>query len=252
MMEIFSLNWPLIGIALSAGMVLLIRDWRISFSALLLNYICLALFLAQRQFLDPNLAPSVLGVSTIVMIKLITGVAVTAILTLTALTFSREYGLEDLDEFGLSELRRAARAAQRQRAAQPPRLDDYIIPFWAIVLAILASLILPRVYPIAASRAVDFAWYWLGLTGLFTLAIAGDLLKIGLGLLLCTSSIDLLYTALVSAPQASGVGIVPLALLSLVTILLALVVAYLSGLLYGRLKTLELNELYKETLRRVP
>ena len=36
-----------------------------------------------------------------------------------------------------------------------------------------------------------------------------------------------------------------LALLGLVEIVLALSIAYLSGLLYGRLKTLELNELYK-------
>jgi hypothetical protein len=39
--------------------------------------------------------------------------------------------------------------------------------------------------------------------------------------------------------------VIPLALLSLFNVLLALAVAYLSGLLYGRLKTLELNELYK-------
>lgn len=239
-------NWPLFGIAVSAALVLLLRDWRVSFPALLLNYLFQAIFLAQEQFLQPDLPLAALTISTTVVIKVITGLAVTAILTLTALTFSREYGLEDLDEFGLSELRRAARAAQRQRATELTQIDDYIIPFWSLVLVLLASLTLPRIYPIAATPAVDFAWYWLGLTGLFTLAAAGDLLKIGLGLLLCTSSIDLFYTALVSTPEASGVGIVPLALLSLVTILLALVIAYLCGLLYGRLKTLDLNVLYKQ------
>ncbi len=241
-------NLPLIGIALSAALVLLMRDWRVSFSALLVNYMCLTMFLAQQQLLVTPATGAMLGTGTIVAVKLITGLAVTAILTLTALTFSREYGLEDLDEFGLSELRRAARAAQRQRTTQAARVDDYIVPFWAMVLALLASLTLPLIYPIATARSVDFAWYWLGLTGLFTLATAGDLLKIGLGLLLCTSSIDLLYTSLVSNPQASGVGVAPLALLSLVTILLALVIAYLSGLLYGRLKTLELNELYRQRM----
>jgi hypothetical protein len=50
----------------------------------------------------------------------------------------------------------------------------------------------------------------------------------------------------VSTPDASGLGIMPLLLLSLVTILLALAIAYLSGLLYGRLKTLELGELYQQ------
>jgi hypothetical protein len=58
--------------------------------------------------------------------------------------------------------------------------------------------------------------------------------------LLCASSVDLLYTAV-----SSTVQVFPLAMLSLMTIVLALAVAYLSGLLYGRLKTLELNELYK-------
>jgi hypothetical protein len=70
--------------------------------------------------------------------------------------------------------------------------------------------------------------------------LAGDTLKIGLGLLLVVSSIDLVYTAI-----ASTVQVFPLALLSLTTIVLSLSVAYLSGLMYGRLKTLDLSVLYK-------
>jgi hypothetical protein len=115
-----------------------------------------------------------------------------------------------------------------------------VVAFWSLVLVALAALALPRLYPIHPSYAVDFAWYWLGLTGLFTLVVAGDLLKLGMGLMLCASSIDMLYTAI-----ATTVQVFPFALLSLMSILLALAVAYLSGLLYGRLKTLELNELYK-------
>lgn len=239
------INWLLIGIGATAAVVLLFRDWRLTVPALLLNYVALALFLAQQRFVEPDLALLGFGLSTLVLVKLITGVAVSLILALTALTFSREYGLESLDEFGLAELRRAARAAQRQRATTPFQLSDYVIPFWAGVLALLASLTLPRIYPIGPSLAVDFAWYWLALTGLLTIATASDVLKIGLGLLLGASAIDLLYTAVVSAPLASGLNVVPLALLSLFNVLLALAIAYLSGLLYGRLKTLELNELYK-------
>jgi len=239
------INWLLIGIGVTAAVVLLFRDWRLTVPALLLNYVALALFLAQQRFVEPDLTLLGFGLSTLVLVKLITGVAVTLILALTALTFSREYGLESLDEFGLAELRRAARAAQRQRATTPFQLSDYVVPFWAGMLALLASLTLPRIYPIGPSLAVDFAWYWLALTGLLTIATASDVLKIGLGLLLGASAIDLLYTAVVSAPLASGLNVVPLALLSLFNVLLALAIAYLSGLLYGRLKTLELNELYK-------
>jgi hypothetical protein len=239
------INWLLLGIGITAAVVLLFRDWRITFLGLLLNAVALAFFVAEQRFVAPDLSLFGLEISTLTLVKLVTGLAVTLILTITALTFSREYGLESLDEFGLSELRRAARAAQRQQANTPFQLSDYVVPFWAGVLALLASLALPRIYPIGPSEAVDFAWYWLALTGLLTIATASDLLKIGLGLLLCATAIDLLYTAVVSTPEASGLNVIPLTLLSLFNVLLALAVAYLAGLLYGRLKTLELNELYK-------
>lgn len=243
-MDMYQVNWPVVGIAVSGAIILLLRDWRATFPALLSNYVFVAMFLAQQQFIKPDLSLGAFAISTTVLVKLITGIAATAILTITAITFSREYNLEDLDEFSLAELRRAARRAQRQRAAQPFRFADYVVPFWALVLVALASLALPRIYPVSravdAGYAIDFAWYWLGLTGLFTLVTAGDLLKIGMGLLLCATSIDLLYTAI-----ASTVQVFPLALLGLMTIILALVIAYLSGLLYGRLKTLDLDELYR-------
>ncbi|RRR75260.1 MAG: hypothetical protein EI684_05165 [Candidatus Viridilinea halotolerans] len=240
-----AINWFLLVLGISAAIMLLFRDWRVTMPALLVNYLALALFLAEQQFITPDLNLFGFMVSTLVVVKLLTGIAVTLILALTALTFSREYGLESLDEFGLSELRRAARAAQRQQTTQPFRWGDYVLPFWAGVLALLASLSLPRIYPIAPSEASDFAWYWLGLTGILTIATASDLLKIGLGLLLCASAIDLVYTAVVSTPGGSGLNVMPLGLLSVFNILLALAIAYLSGLLYGRLKTLELGELYR-------
>jgi hypothetical protein len=237
--------WILIGIGLPAAVVLLFRDWRITVPALMLTSIAVALFVAAQQYITPDLNLFGLDASTPVLVRIVTAVSVALILAITALTFSQDYGLENLDEFGLAELRRAARAAQRQRANQPFQLADYVLPFWSGVLALFASAALPFVYAIAPTPAADFAWMWLVLTGILTVATAGDVLKTGLGLLLCAAGIDLLYTAVVSAPNASGVRVVPLTLLSMFQILLALAVAYLCGLLYGRLKTLELNELYK-------
>lgn len=240
-----SFPWPLLGLAISSGLILLLQDWRQTIPCLLISAVCQAWFLAEQQFLKPDISFGFWGFSTVVLVKFLAGVAVSTILTITALTFSKEYGLEDLDEFGLSELRRAARAAQRQAVPRPFQPGEYALTFWAMVLALFASLTLPRIYPIAPSPRIDFAWYWLGLTGLFTIATTSNMLKVGMGLLLCTGSIDLLYTAVASGSQASGVSVGAVAMLSLVMILLALVVAYLSGLLFGRLKTLELNELYK-------
>ncbi len=238
-MPIVTINWAVVGLAVSSGIVILLRDWRITIPAMLINYLSVAWILAQQQFITPDLTVGELALSTTIVVKVITGFAASAILGITAVTFSREYNLEDLDEFSLAELRRAARRAQRQRASEPFRLADYVVPFWALVLAALASVALPRLYPIG-SQTIDFAWYWLGLTGLFTIVLAGDTLKIGLGLLLVVSSIDLVYTAI-----ASTVQVFPLALLSLTTIVLSLSVAYLSGLMYGRFKTLDLSVLYK-------
>lgn len=238
-MSLETVNWLVAGIAATGGLVLLLRDLRLAVPALLTGYLLIALFLTQQQFIRPDLQIGSASVSTLVIVKLITGFAASAMLTITGLTFSREYNLEDLDEFSLSELRRAARRAAAERAQQPFRASDYVVPFWALVLAALSSLALPRLYPIGGAE-VDFVWYWLGLVGLFTIVTAADLLKVGLGLLLCVESIDLLYTAV-----SGSVEVFPLALLSLTTIVLALAVAYLSGLMYGRLKTLELAELYK-------
>lgn len=234
-----SINWAIVSLTVSSGVVLLLRDWRLTVPALFINYLSVAWFLAQQQFIAPDLTIGGLVISTTIVVKVITGFAASAILGITAITFSREYNLEDLDEFSLAELRRAARRAQRQRASEPFRISEYVVPFWALVLAALASLALPRLYPVG-SQTIDFAWYWLGLTGLFTIVIASDTLKIGLGLLLVVSSIDLVYTAV-----ASTVQVFPLALLSLTTIVLSLAIAYLSGLMYGRLKTLDLGALYK-------
>src|SRR5215510_5665067 len=161
-MSLSDINWPVVCIALSGALILLLRDWRVTFPALLLNYVFVAIFLAQQQFLQPDLAIGGVAISTTVLVKLITGVAATAILTITALTFSREYNLEDLDEFSLAELRRAARRAQSVRAAEPLRLSDYVVPFWTLALAMLASVALPRLYPIGGTT-IDFVWYWLGL-----------------------------------------------------------------------------------------
>ncbi|ABX04281.1 MAG TPA: hypothetical protein DEF47_22190 [Herpetosiphon sp.] len=239
--------WILITLLVASGAVIAImRDWRFSLIAVLVNYIAQGLFIAQQQFVVPDLVIAGRQFSSLVFIKLITGIGVAIILGITALTFSREYGLEDLDEFSLAELRRAARVAQRASSQENRKVGDYIVPIWSTVLVGLASFFLPRVLPLAVemypdqvglARAIDFMWYWQVFIGLISLVLATDILKIGLGLLLCLSGLDLLYTTL-----ANRINILALGTLSLVTLLLALAIAYLSGLLYGRFKTLNLSE----------
>ena len=173
MADYFATQWPLMGIAASAGIILLAQQWRSTLTGLFLNYVFVAAFLAQQQFITPDV--SLLGymVSTTVLVKIIAGLSAVLILGVTALTFSREEGTEELDEFSLAELRRAARRAQRQKIIAPLRFTDFVVPLWALILAAIASFILPRLYPIG-SESVDFAWYWLTLTGIFTIVTAND------------------------------------------------------------------------------
>ena len=237
----------LIVLVLTAAVVIIFRDWRWTLFALFWNYVAQGLFIAQQSFIVPDIAIAGREFSSLVFIKLITGLGVAIILAITALTFSREYGLEDLDEFSLAELRRAARVAQRARNQKQRKLGDYIVPVWAALLVGLASFFLPRVFALALqiypdnaamAHAIDFVWYWQALAGLTTLILATDILEVGFGLLLCMSGLDLLYTSL-----ANGVNIVALGMLSLATLMLALIVAYVSGILYSRFKTLDLVEL---------
>ena len=244
--------WILLSLLVfTAGVIVVLRDWRWMLIGLFWNYVAQALFLAQQQFIVPDL--TILGrqFSSLIFIKLITGFGVTAILVITGLTFSRDYGLEDLDEFSLSELRRAARAAQRIKATTRRSPGDYLVPLLSLLLIGLASYFLPLVMPLALrvyadqpalAHVIDFVWYWQILIGLAALVQATDVLKVGLGLLLLISGLDLLYTTL-----AVGVNILALGLMSLVTLVLALAIAYLSGLLYGRLKTLDLVEMERRT-----
>ena len=111
MAEFFNTQWPLIGIALSAGLILLAQQWRSTLIGLFFNYLFVAAFLAQPQFIKPDLTVLGVAISTTVLVKLIAGLSAVLILAVTALTFSRDYDADALDEFSLAELRRAARRA---------------------------------------------------------------------------------------------------------------------------------------------
>lgn len=174
-------------------------------------------------------------------VELLTSLSVGAILLVTAWTLARsDDQTEPLDEFALMELRRAARRAQQQRTQMIGRWSGVIVPIGAIVLAGLATLLLGRAYPIARSPLIDAGWIFTLLCGLFVLVTAADVLKLGIGMLLIVSSAKLLYVGLATQLNVFHIG-----LLQLATLMLAVVAAALSGLLYGRLRTLEIDSVFE-------
>lgn len=210
------------------------QSWRLTIPLLAAAELCRSALLWQIvDFAGAS------GRLTLTIVEVVTTLSVGVILLVTALTFTRDYNTEQLDEFGLMELRRAARRAQQQRAQIGGRWAGYVVPLGAVLLAGLATWLLGRAYPIARDPLINTAWTFTLLCGLLVLITAGDVLKLGLGLLLLLDAAKLLYFGV-----ASQLNVLHIGLLELLSLLLAVVAAYVSGLLYGRLRTLEFSSLF--------
>lgn len=230
-----TLAWGLLIVVLGAVAALTIAsDWRVTI-ALFVAFDLVRIGLAQQT-------ADVLGQgqNAWLVAEVVTALSVGAILLLTALRFTRPFQSEQLDEFALFELRRSARKAQTQRALPGGRASGYVVPIGAVLLAGLATFFLGQAYPVARNPLLDAAWLFTLLCGLLALVTANDVLKLGLGLLLLAGSAKLLYVGV-----ASRLDVLHWALLEILNLLLAVVAAYLSGLLYGRLHTLELDSLFE-------
>lgn len=223
----------LIILGLLVAALVVLAEWRVTIPLLF------AADLARIGLMQQATSMAAAGRSTLLIVELVTAVSVGAILLVTALTFTRPYQLEQLDEFALFELRRAARKAQQQRAQFAGRWTGYAVPLGAVLLAALATYFLGQANPIARDPVIDAAWMFMLLCGLLVLIMANDVLKLGLGLLLLVGSAKLLYVGV-----ASRLNVLHWSLLELIQLLLAVVAAYLSGLLYGRLHTLEFGSLF--------
>lgn len=219
------------------GLMVIVRDWRTAW-LLLLGVALASVALLADAVAQAGALVSEAGVRMLMAIDLATAASVTLILLVTGLSYSRDLNVENLDEFGLTELRRVARRATR--FTRPTDWSDYLLPTLAVALLLVATALAPNLYPYQV-REVDYAWTCLILGGILAIVIADTLLRVGLGLLLLALGLKLFYVGIV--PRA---GLVELALLNLLTIGVALVVAYLSALLYGRLKTLDLETMYRE------
>ena len=216
-----------------AGVVIM-QNWRISLPLLIVAELCRAGLLWQIAAFGATER------STLALAEVLAALGVGAILLITALTFTRPYQTEQLDEFALMELRQAARRAREQRAQIGGRWSGTIVPLGAVLLAALATWLLGRAYPIAREPLINAAWTFTLLCGLLVLITANDVLKLGLGLLLLLSAAKLLYFGV-----ATQLNVLHIGLLELLSLVLAVVAAYVSGLLYGRLHTLDWSSLFE-------
>lgn len=199
-LSILSSVHTVVGLAICASLIVILEDWRWSLLLLLAQYILAGLLLSSTVL--PRLA----------VIKILVG----AIATLTLYWTARFTTL--------TPSTRAELAAQGA-VLKPPAASTMGRPLRSLTV-VLGALVISALqvrFPIpVASVYVSAGAYWLLGMGLVIMMLTQEPFKIGLGLLLFQSGFDLFYTALEP-------GLVVIGLSGLVTLLTALLIAYLTS-----------------------
>jgi len=180
------------GLVVTASLIIVVRDWRVSLAALLAQYLLVG-FLLTRLVI-PEMAT----------VKALVGALICPILYLTA--------------------RRVCRGRQRSK---PTGWEVFPVglPFrlLAVVLTgLVTSSLLNRCPLPEVPMDIGFACYWLALIGLLAMILTAEPLKAGLGLLTFMAGFELFYAALESGLSVFG-------FLGIVNLFMALAIAYLAS-----------------------
>ncbi len=190
----------LILLAVSAGIVAVVRNWRLALPMMVLQYVAVGVLLAR--VIEPSVA----------VIKPLAGAIVCF-----ALSIAAQRG----------DIVRAERGESiaRERLAQP---DWHRLPAQLLLRAIVAILVLTAAFgatirfPLpGTARELGLGAYVLIGFGLLIVATAYEALNVGLGLLMLLSGFELAYTPL---EPSIGVSV----LLGLTTLLVGAAIAYLT------------------------
>ncbi len=239
-----NVNLIAIGLIITGVLLVLLRDWRLLVPALLAQYLLLGLLIGNALPTDTHI---LVDLSSAALIEATTGLTVALLFAATARTIERTdltaatYSGQELDEFQQAALRRqqrrAARVSAEARASRRAVVGEYLLPVAALLICGPAAYALSQVYPIGGDSLTNFSFYWVILTGLFTLLLARDIIKVSVGLMVVLNSFSLLLAGL---GQRSGLLIEGAQ--AAVTIGLATALSYLWLTLYSRLRSLNLDE----------
>ena len=188
-----------LGLFVTGGLMVLVRDWRASLLALLAQYLLAGLILSR--LISPEIA----------LIKVLVGALICPMLYLAA----RQAGWQLNGGNAMPPSKNERRQDEGFPAGRAFRL-------LAVTLMVLLAATLSRTYPLPnVSSATGLGSYWLILVGLLIMMLTGEPLKAGQGLLTVVIGFELLYTTLERS-------LTMIWLLAVVNLLLALAVAYLA------------------------
>ncbi len=185
------------GLVVTASLIIVLRDWRVSLAALLAQYILVGFLLTRL------ITPEVATVKTLV------GAFICLILYLTARRV--RWGRQSKDEVPTSSI---------LQEVFPVSLPFRLL---AVILMGLVTSSLLNSYPLPeVPKDIGFACYWLALTGLLAMILTTEPLKAGLGLLTFMAGFELFYAALEKSLSVVG-------FLGIVNLFMALAIAYLAS-----------------------
>jgi hypothetical protein len=202
-LQFVSLDLAVLLLFLTAGTIVLVRDWRLSLLALLVQYLVAGLILSR--VVRPEIAVA----------KVLAGLLICPILYLSA----RQAGWSEIV---------GARFQARRLFSWRRTLGWEVFPaghifrFLAVLLMILTATTLGRTYTLAGSQPpFATAVYWLILAGLLLLILTEEPLKAGQGMLTALTGFELVFTTLERS-------LLLMALWGAVNLLIALAIGYLT------------------------
>jgi uncharacterized MnhB-related membrane protein len=185
------------GLVVTASLIIVFRDWRVSLAALLAQYLLMGFLLTR--LVTPEVAT----------VKALVGALICPILYLTA-----------------RQVRWDKQRSKNEMSSLPGGWEVFPVswPFrlLAVVLTGLVASSLSSRCPLPeVPRDIGFACYWLALIGLLAMILTAEPLKAGLGLLTFMAGFELFYAALESGLSVVG-------LLGIANLFMALAIAYLA------------------------
>ena len=204
------------GLILTALIMFLTSDWRLSLTALLVQYVFVGL--ALTRFIQTEIA----------LVKILVGVLAVAILYLTARRIQEEAGSQPAVENSPRFLGLSVRWG-----AGPLGLPLRLLTVVLVMLG-LVRLFMDYRFPLAPAD-IAFVVFWMGSMGIMGLVLSGDPLRVATATLTSLAGLDLVYATL--APSLSIAGF-----WGALTLMAALAFAYLATVHALSVNRAELDE----------
>lgn len=190
-----------VGVLVTAGLLIVSRDWRVNVIALTVQYFFVVLLLTQQIRLEVAAVKGLVG-WMICTVFYLTGRQVS--------TYERSSAAQDTED--------TAPPQHRRRWVMSARASFGLL---AVILIVVVAYTAALRFPLpAVSADITLASYLLAGLGLLLIGLSDAPLQVGLGLLTFLSGFDLFYVALEPSLAVAG-------LLGAVSFVIALAAAYL-------------------------